>query len=169
MDEIKFKHTPEEARKAWVAALRSGEYKQGKQWLCTTDINDIPPEYCCLGVAVEVCMKLENGAGLTAVNNGITRQYIEASKGLIYSSVLPPTVVRWLGFDRANPSLGASEVNGTQCFTVTQTVLDKIPDTTDLRTTLPLLNDRHKLSFNDIADIIESEPPGLVSPAVDAK
>jgi hypothetical protein len=40
--------TDDEAR-AWVAALRSGEYKQGKGQLKTPEGN-----FCCLGVANEV-------------------------------------------------------------------------------------------------------------------
>lgn len=38
----------------WVAALRSGKYKQGKFNLCKND------EYCCLGVACEIKRKLED-------------------------------------------------------------------------------------------------------------
>jgi hypothetical protein len=37
----------------WIAALRSGEYKQGKNALCSND------EYCCLGVACEIKGKLK--------------------------------------------------------------------------------------------------------------
>jgi hypothetical protein len=35
-------------QKRWIAALRSGEYKQGRFTLCHDD------EYCCLGVACDV-------------------------------------------------------------------------------------------------------------------
>jgi hypothetical protein len=35
-------------KKAWVAALRSGEYEQGRRSLCKYD------KYCCLGVAYDV-------------------------------------------------------------------------------------------------------------------
>lgn len=33
----------------WCEALRSGEYKQGKQWLRPTD-----DSFCCLGVAADL-------------------------------------------------------------------------------------------------------------------
>ena len=33
----------------WVAALRSGEYKQGRGWLISKE-----NEYCCLGVLCEI-------------------------------------------------------------------------------------------------------------------
>ena len=38
-------------KKAWVKALRSGEYKQGQQWLC-----DAQENYCCLGVLYDVAV-----------------------------------------------------------------------------------------------------------------
>ena len=41
---------PIEFKTKWVAALRSGEYKQGRSWLYTT-LSDGTHEYCCLGVA----------------------------------------------------------------------------------------------------------------------
>lgn len=39
-------------KKAWVKALRSGEYKQGRGHMC----EDTPegPRYCCLGVLVDI-------------------------------------------------------------------------------------------------------------------
>jgi len=37
--------TIEENRKKWIAALRSGEYDQGRAYLCKDG------KYCCLGVA----------------------------------------------------------------------------------------------------------------------
>jgi len=41
--------TKEELRAAWLEALRSGKYKQGKNFLCNRNL-----EYCCLGVLCEV-------------------------------------------------------------------------------------------------------------------
>lgn len=35
---------PKDIKERWVAALRSGKYKQGQDYLCRGD------EYCCLGV-----------------------------------------------------------------------------------------------------------------------
>lgn len=35
-------------QKKWLDALRSGQYEQGKSWLCRNG------KYCCLGVACEV-------------------------------------------------------------------------------------------------------------------
>lgn len=40
-----------QARAAWVAALRSGDYKQGKGYLANKG------QFCCLGVACELAIK----------------------------------------------------------------------------------------------------------------
>ena len=37
--------------KKWVRALRSGKYKQGREWLRAGDT------FCCLGVACELAIK----------------------------------------------------------------------------------------------------------------
>ena len=72
-----------ENARAWVAALRSGEYKQGKGALRPTKNS-----YCCLGVACELYRQAEGGtwqnddAGFTFQNN---------------TKVLPPCVSVWLG------------------------------------------------------------------------
>lgn len=39
-----------EAKKLWLEALRSGEYKQGRDGLCYND------KFCPLGVAYDVCV-----------------------------------------------------------------------------------------------------------------
>lgn len=44
--------TQKDARKKWIAALRSGEYKQGKYVLKTDD-----GRYCCLGVLMDLAQK----------------------------------------------------------------------------------------------------------------
>jgi hypothetical protein len=48
------KKLPEDFKKKWIDALRSGEYKQGKNHLVIFGNNN-EPYYCCLGVAGKVC------------------------------------------------------------------------------------------------------------------
>lgn len=67
-----------ERRQAWVDALRSGDYQQGKHQLQSRD------GYCCLGVA---CVVYENATG-QALNKG---------GGLLYGEMCPPEVQEWLG------------------------------------------------------------------------
>jgi len=43
----------EEQYDAWIAALRSGEFRQGRSYLKMEYPND-PPAYCCLGVLCEI-------------------------------------------------------------------------------------------------------------------
>lgn len=50
--ETKQQKLPVEFKEKWIAALRSGDYKQGSSYLCL--IENGPPEYCCLGVACHV-------------------------------------------------------------------------------------------------------------------
>jgi hypothetical protein len=55
---INGKMDPEKKAK-WVAALRSGEYKQGQFQLCTSPDSELHPGgdgpvYCCLGVANKI-------------------------------------------------------------------------------------------------------------------
>lgn len=54
MSEIKRPLT-QELKERWVAALRSGEYKQGKSRLCRRK------RYCCLGVLAEIQGELKKG------------------------------------------------------------------------------------------------------------
>lgn len=45
-----------EVKDAWVAALRSGKYKQGKMALCSAE------KFCCLGVLVDINLEPLNMA-----------------------------------------------------------------------------------------------------------
>jgi len=40
-------------KKKWVKALRSSEYAQGKEFLCSVDPQTDNAKYCCLGVLIE--------------------------------------------------------------------------------------------------------------------
>ena len=50
-----------EFKDKWLVALRSGDYKQGKDYLRRND------EYCCLGVAAEISGDLR----MTTTGNGL--------------------------------------------------------------------------------------------------
>lgn len=51
----------EELRVLWIAALRSGEYRQGKGCLKTTD-----GAYCCLGVLCQIAGILDDDGNVTS-------------------------------------------------------------------------------------------------------
>lgn len=49
---------PKKFAEEWVAALRSGDYKQGQSVLVANDVSvdgEVEYKYCCLGVAGQLC------------------------------------------------------------------------------------------------------------------
>jgi hypothetical protein len=69
----------------WVAALRSGKYKQGKNFLKLRD------EFCCLGVLCDISGLAEwehRGKSYSSIMPGI---YISSD------TVLPSVVAKWAG------------------------------------------------------------------------
>lgn len=78
-----------EIKAQWVAALRSGEYKQGERRLRTKD------QFCCLGVLCDLHAKATDGAwnldqrGIGVYNDAV--------------SMLPGDVISWAGLDRNDP------------------------------------------------------------------
>lgn len=113
--------------KQWVAALRSGEFKQGTECLRSVDDN-----YCCLGVACELFSKATGE--LEAEYSNFSQEYRYGDK----AAILPADVKDWLGLADEEGSYGGTLEDHT----------------------LTGLNDIGK-SFAEIADVIESEPPGL--------
>ena len=68
--------------KAWVAALRSGKYAQGKNLLRTAT-----GRFCCLGVACEL-----------AAEAGVIASFTDGGYGIEHENkVLPEQVINWLG------------------------------------------------------------------------
>jgi hypothetical protein len=123
-----------EAREIWIKALRSGVFKQGQSYLSRkTSSGDVLN--CCLGVACELYLIHEPDGGLekSIDENGIDGTFITYD---LMPGSLPDKVKNWLGLaDRAGV------YNQGDCA-------------------LTADNDDGK-SFEDIADIIESEPEGL--------
>ena len=76
--------TLKQIRKAWVKALRSGKYKQGRNKLRNKN-----NEYCCLGVLCEL-----------AVKEGVIPEPKEGRRGYSYNrqAAYPPVLVaEWAG------------------------------------------------------------------------
>lgn len=87
--------------KKWVRTLRSGKYKQTKNWLTRVDENGSPICHCCLGVACELAIK--SGVNLIVRNRDGYREY----DGI--SGVLPPEVMDWLGIRDAEGDYGPTK------------------------------------------------------------
>lgn len=122
-----------EIKAKWVAALRSGEYEQGRGSLLRDG------KHCCLGVLCEIAVQEnvitkatydtpENSlpefqSSVTVFDEGPGEQF----------SVLPEKVIDWAGLDGGNP------------------IVD------DGKSNLASLNDNAGLSFDEIADVIETQ------------
>jgi hypothetical protein len=119
--------------KKWIVALRSGEYKQVKGVLTRIGLTGQIEGHCCLGVACEVA--LANNVKIKKTTNPMSSKVFYDNEG----SYLPETVKVWLGISHK-----------------TGAYLDKSGCPEDLA----LQNDMG-LSFEKIADLIESEPQGL--------
>jgi hypothetical protein len=64
------KHATDRTLKAeWVAALRSGEYRQGKNSLRCKSIENGQYEYCCLGVLCDLAVKHGEGEWRDSLHN----------------------------------------------------------------------------------------------------
>jgi len=66
---------PVKFKEKWVAALRSGKYKQGESYLYNADDNS----WCCIGVAANVC-----GIGKDKLDEG---GYVENSSYKLMEAV----------------------------------------------------------------------------------
>ena len=85
-----------EAKKAWVDALLSGEYKQSRQYLKKSDRR----AFCCLGVATDVAL---NSGGVSGYwkNSGFVNSY-----GYGYEDgALPHDVKLWLNIFEEDPKV----------------------------------------------------------------
>lgn len=141
-----FSNTPVEARKLWVDALRSGYYKQGKDFLCTVNVQTEEHSYCCLGVACELFMYHESAGALLSRNAEDTDITEEKSAIAIRyddtAEVAPNIVKEWLGLK--NQVGGYSDENGVDTLSKS-----------GIKLSLATLNDKG-YTFEAIADIIES-------------
>ncbi len=118
----------DEAKK-WVAALRSGKFKQGRTSLVIrkktkngTLAKKKAVSYCCLGVAERVVGKK------TIANIGSKKSIADETRQKLNLASIS----------------GVFKLNNSNTYT-----------------SLVHCNDQQKLSFSQIADIIESEPEGL--------
>lgn len=128
-----------EVKAKWLAALRSGDYEQGRDALRTGTRHR---QYCCLGVLCDL-----------AVKEGIIGQPILIDRDWTYGdtthtswSALPLTVAQWAGL--YNPD----DLSHTSGFGIDAMATSPEGD----RTSLSSLNDSGK-TFEQIADIIEDQ------------
>ena len=121
----------QEIKARWVAALRSGEYRQIKGWLADTKNGR-----CCLGVLCDVAA--EDGI-IEWQTSGINKKAVGADSGSSYT--LPHDVMEWAALEDDDPE--STETNTEEGGTMS----------------LSALNDSSYLqfSFDRIADVIERD------------
>lgn len=132
--------TPNEARKLWIDALRSGEYLQTTGTLRRNTSDG--PRYCCLGVACEVYQK---HVGDLEVKPSIFGQMTNFDE---QSSILPVKVQAWLDMN----SHGSFELQEGD----KQPAWVKDMNRKRTHSFLTEQNDQCGATFVDIANIIET-------------
>lgn len=119
--------------KAWVEALRSGDYLQVRGKLVKPGEDGEPDRFCCLGVACELAVKAE-----------VTERQ-DFYYGDSHSGTLPFEVMNWLGL-RSDVGTFNQDVEFSPGWRIRR---------------LSDLNDTAEWNFQQIADFIETEPEGL--------
>lgn len=127
-----------EVKKKWVAALRSGEYRQGQRRLVQEKSSGY--SYCCLGVLCEVM-----GARRARASSDSVALDFEYG-GDREDAILPAALATEVGLD-VNPAV---DVEGL-------TNLGELKPYVLLggNVTLAALNDSGNYDFDEIADVIE--------------
>lgn len=119
----------------WVKALRSGDYRQGRNYLSVKNKTNDNFRHCCLGVLCEIAPKsLKLEPTIITAEDGTTN-VLGYGKAKDYS-VLPKEVIDWAGLPDFNPD-------------VKESPNDKWGQN------LSHFNDARKYNFNQIADLLE--------------
>lgn len=132
---MKTKRMNKLVKKLWVAALRSGKYKQGKGQLKTDR------GYCCLGVLEDLYIRHELPRVVSELKWGekLDELYMPGSGG---EYVLNRPVMEWSGLGIENPLVTVRNVPRE---------LAQLNDEGTIET------DDKRLSFNQIANLIEKQ------------
>lgn len=121
-----------EIKEKWVAALRSGEYKQGTG--CLHDTND---SYCCLGVLCDLASKEKVGKWERSHKDTYKYKFVCDDHDYC-DGILPEGVSDWAGLMTHNPSINGALLSNYN----------------DGKIGLVHIEDRI-FNFNEIAELIE--------------
>lgn len=141
-----------EIKAQWVAALRSGEYQQGKNYL--TRVTPEGDKHCCLGVLCDLAVKAGLDLAVTMCAEGSPSSLITLKAYDSCTGQLPGTVVRWAGLENDRPfTYGEAAVRDTAEYSIGWR-----PEPDAAPVTLSELNDGDTTgasTFPEIADLIE--------------
>lgn len=143
----------------WIKALRSGEYEQGEKFLKQVGDKTV---HCCLGVACEVAVEQGLGQWVDEHEDAVYWTKDRASS-IIEAAVFPEDLARMLGSDERQDYMNIP-------IGLAEDVLDKdftpVGCVRDMETTigtepvhvvkLYTLNDSYGISFDQIADLLET-------------
>ena len=123
----------------WLAALRSGEYQQGKGALRRTIQGE--EKFCCLGVLCELAVKAEVTPAPVVDSHQPTLAAWQYENGNWGS--LPPSVRDWAGLLSVDPSVIVTSGSANHPVRHEQNLSE--------------CNDDLRLTFAQIADVIEAQ------------
>jgi hypothetical protein len=144
-----------EIKAQWIAALRSGDYQQGRATLAKAyaEGGKIVTKYCCLGVLCDVLTR-NNFPGLRLTDDPRPRIGIPLkwSYDGVNDWVLPKDLNFALGLNESNPRIPLiQEIWDDPRLDYVKSSSNEVPSSIDLAS----LND-HGFSFTEIADLIET-------------
>lgn len=139
-----------EIKALWVAALKSGEYKQAHGYLKVKASSEEAAGYCCLGVLCELAAKagLDIKTGEKVVDCGVSGCNTCEDNGRVtykfdnQESYPPLSVMKWARLPYQNPRVIYGESPSADSAG---------------EVSLASLNDVDKFDFNQIADIIDAQ------------
>jgi hypothetical protein len=113
---------------AWVAALRSGRYRQGRGGLRGQDVDG--PRYCCLGVLCELAVD----AGIVHRDGNLYGVRRDGDGGYVQfqGAFLPSSVVGWAGLPGGDPYVVADD-RASKLNDVERWSFDRIADALERR------------------------------------
>ena len=137
-----------EIAKKWVAALRSGEYKQTRETLAC----DARTKHCCLGVLCELAIKdgVEMDVAECEYDLNTLHDVPEAATYTLFAGEaggLPESVASWANVATSNGQIARKLIDANL-------INANLFGCKDEYVSLATLNDRG-VEFGDIADIIE--------------
>lgn len=129
-----------EIKARWLAALRSGEYVQGRDslrrdlWTPASAPGEMTDAFCCLGVLCDLAAR----EGVVEWDGTDVRYtFPQNARGECWeNNVLPLPVMVWAGLAEDNPRVACNVGGYTSANVAT-------------------LNDEHGFTFGEIADCIE--------------
>ena len=133
----------------WVAALRSGEYKQARETLAC----DARTKHCCLGVLCELAIEDGVEMDVAEIEAEIEMDEVESTARtyILFAGEaggLPATVQHWADVKSRDAWVLKDAIDDS--------LLDRLPQEYQRgeKVSLAMLND-HGVEFGDIADIID--------------